>query len=221
MYETLMNLPLFRGANQDQMSSFIEKTHLEFKIFNTGDTIAKTGERCRTLKSLISGRAALRHSLFKGRLILTDEREAPDFIAPERLFGLENAYRFEAWAVTRCGTVEISKSQYLDLLRKNPVFLLNYLNHLCREAQTGLDVLKYPYVGTTKAFLILILQLLTSKQSQNIVIESPASPIKDFFRSTGCADCDIERMEDEKFVFLEAPHKLHILNRSQIVDLPD
>lgn len=59
MFETLMSLPLFKGASHEQISLFVEKTHLSFKNYNPGENIASASSLlvttgaiwCKTLKS--------------------------------------------------------------------------------------------------------------------------------------------------------------------------
>ena len=50
MYETIMNLPLLKGVSKELVSSFLEKTHVQFVNFNDGEKLIEEGETCSYIK---------------------------------------------------------------------------------------------------------------------------------------------------------------------------
>ena len=55
MYETLMNIPLFKGVSHDQISSFVEKTPLHFHTFNDGELVMGRNDLCSNVVCLLTG----------------------------------------------------------------------------------------------------------------------------------------------------------------------
>ena len=55
MYETIMDLPLFKGVSKDLVSSFLEKTQLRFTNYIQGDCIVGEGQSFSSIGFIIKG----------------------------------------------------------------------------------------------------------------------------------------------------------------------
>lgn len=183
MYEALMNLPLFRGASLELMSDFVGKTHLDFRTYNVGETVVAPGDNCSTLRCLLSGSVRMVHPLFGGSILIKEIAGPGRFFGVERLFGMDNNIPFGVEAVTRCGTMEVSKAQYLDLLRSDSVYLINLLNYLSRTSQKFEDVFIQSKASSLKSLLGVYIELTTNWQSSEVSVESTSGSLLSFMRS--------------------------------------
>ncbi len=181
MFETLMSLPLFKGASEEQISAFVEKTHLSFKSFNPGEKIALCNDTCRTLWCLISGEMEVSHPLFSGKLIVRERVGSGRFIGVEHLFGLDNRLGLSAMALSRCGTMEIQKQQYMSLLQNNQIFLMNIMNYLARSSQKCYNLISAADVTSLVSLLARIVDVTTTNESTFVSMESAGVPLFDFF----------------------------------------
>lgn len=142
MYETIMNLPLFKGLSHEQVSSFLEKTHFKFSKYSDREKIVSAGERVEEMKCVISGQIRLCHIIGdKDLLRLTELRRNHEVIGADRLFGMDTTYGADICAVGNVSTMEFSKDQYQNLLNAGSIYLLNYLNSLSYGAQIRFNIL--------------------------------------------------------------------------------
>lgn len=135
MYETIQGLPLFKGTTADQISSFLEKTNVEFINFRPGDVLAEEGNQCRDLRFVITGRVRSYMSLSGGRASLVYVSGYGTVLSPCCLFGLHTHYPVRVESLDEGSYMLIRKDQYLELLQTGSIYLLNYLNYLGFHAQ--------------------------------------------------------------------------------------
>lgn len=135
MYETIQGLPLFKGTTTDQISSFLEKTNVEFVNFRPGHVLAEAGKQCADLRFVISGRVRSCMSLSGGRASLVYVSGYGTVLSPCCLFGLHTHYPVSVESVDEGSYMLIRKDQYLELLQTDTIYLLNYLNYLGFHAQ--------------------------------------------------------------------------------------
>lgn len=135
MYETIQGLPLFKGTTTDQISSFLEKTNVEFVNFRPGHVLAEAGKQCTDLRFVISGRVRSCMSLSGGRASLVYVSGYGTVLSPCCLFGLHTHYPVSVESVDEGSYMLIRKDQYLELLQTDTIYLLNYLNYLGFHAQ--------------------------------------------------------------------------------------
>lgn len=141
MYEILQGLPLFKGTSIDQISSFLEKTHVEFRNHHPGDVIAREGEQCGYIKYVISGAVRKTTRVCDG-LALTEEILGPgSVLMPTHLFGLITSYPAHVESIEEGSLMLIRKDQYFELLNSDPIFVLNFVNYLSYHAQMRLKSL--------------------------------------------------------------------------------
>lgn len=219
MYETLMGLPLFSGANCEIITSFIEKSHLEFNIYNPGEEAVAYRSRCRTLKCLLSGLMEISYPLCHGEIVVREVAVPGRFLGFERLFGLENRYPFSARAVNRCGTLDITKAQYLNLLKQSEICMMNCLNYLSRKAQLSSDTGVGSSPASLGTFLAQITSSTTARNSLSVTVETPGGSLGDFFRHLAP---DYERelaiLADNGAIKCIDEKKLEISDRELLID---
>ena len=181
MYETLMSLPLLKGASHNQISAFLEKTHLSFQTYEPTQTIVAMGEECSSIKVLLSGTAMASHPLLNGQLTVTETLQSGAVIGAHRLYGRDTDYNFSVSARTQCGCMEFSKSQYFALLQSSQIFLMNYLNLLSLRGQKGEQALQLQNPETLLRMLSYIIDMTTDPSSRGIAFESRDTTIDRLF----------------------------------------
>lgn len=220
MYETLMELPLFKGASLEQISTLIEKYHLEFNTYDANSTIVASGSSCRTLKCILSGEVNIVHPVFAGKLLVNETAGRGRYIGFERLFGLDNKFKYSVRALTRCGTLDLSKSQYMQLLQSDQIYLFNALNYLSRSAQRNEDAIINADIISLISTLAFIIDVTTVKSSRNIYIESVGRSIIDVFGdiSEKAAD-EINQLVERGIISLSSPNTMKILDRDGLLNI--
>ena len=138
IFDTLLDLPLFKGVSRETMERIVGKFRLDFKKYSPNDTIIKKGKTCRTITFLISGTVECRTELPDG-LIMTQEISDKTVFFPDFLFGKSTEAPSTIKAVDNVSTFEISKAEYIGILSTDPVFQFNYFNLLSRRAQAAYE----------------------------------------------------------------------------------
>ena len=134
IFETLLTLPIFRGASRAAMEYAVGRFKFEFKKYAKDEVIAHQSESCQSMIFIISGHVKAETTTQKG--IKVEQLLGPSTaLAPEFLFGLVTAYPAKYTALEAVNTLEISKKEFLDILESDTVFKFNYLNMLARRAQ--------------------------------------------------------------------------------------
>ncbi len=172
MYETIMNLPLFKGVSNEQVSAFLEKTHLKFTKYSAGETIASRNEPVKGIKCIISGDASAKYNFADGsNLFLTETISGGHIIGADRLFGMDTTYNSDVTALNQVSVMEFNKEQYLNLLNSAPIYLLNYLNYLSYRAQKNSDITIYCPMGELGSILKCLIEIFTSRRAKAISFE--------------------------------------------------
>ncbi len=135
MYETIMDLPLFKGTGRDDVSAFLEKTNVQFQNYDTARVIASPGDPVKDVKFIISGRVTLSHISGSGLIEVQETLRRGHIIGAEYLYGLETCYPYRARVAGSASIMQFSKERYFSLLQTHPVYMLNYMNYLSVRAQ--------------------------------------------------------------------------------------
>lgn len=214
MFEILMGLPLFHGASREQITTFVEKAQLDFSSYEPGDEIVRTDSRCRTLKCLISGDCEIQHHLFSDNMVLREVSGRGRFLSAGHLFGLNNKFNFSVQALTRCGTLDISKSQYFEMLQRNSIFLLNYLNFLSLGVQRFEDLFLNTDIENLYSILKYIIEACTTRESRRISIETVNSSLSEFFSSRFKASFDqLKKLDTLNIIRIIDEHRIDVPDR--------
>ena len=172
MYETIMDLPLFKGLGTDHISSFLEKTSIEFHRYSAGDVIVEGGEAVKTLRFLISGRIRCSFPLLHGRITISSEFEGREAIGVTRLFGMHPHHNATIFAVGNVGIMEFSKDKYTRLLRSDSIYLMNFANLLSLSVQKTSEIFPaFTSLDLARLFAEWVV-LFTLRKSENICISS-------------------------------------------------
>lgn len=174
MYEIILNLPLFSGLSENQLSNFLEKTPIAFSQFEAGDVISKKGEIVNTLKCLIGGSVKKSYILSPSKLEIVETIKAPAILYAERLFGMDRTADSNLVCEDKTSVMEISKEQYLKLLQSDHIYLINYLNYLSVRAQSVRDINSYFINRSLKNYLDNLINSYVSRNASSLEIKYDA-----------------------------------------------
>lgn len=136
MFDTLLQLPLFQGLAQEDLTCILGKVKLHFTKYKAGEVILKTGTTCDRFMFILKGEVASTTSSSDASYIFTEYLQAPLLIEPQSMFGMNTAYVSTYVAHDEVHTVSISKAFVLNELFKYEIFRLNYMNVISNRAQS-------------------------------------------------------------------------------------
>ena len=135
MYESLLCLPYFQGMSKDDITAILGKVTVEFKRYGEGETIFRRGDSCDQLVILTQGRISSTATAPDETFTITEKLHAPIAIEPYSLFGYETNFKKEYTACEKCTLLTIDKQHIFGELSNHNVFIMNFLNIICRRAQ--------------------------------------------------------------------------------------
>lgn len=135
MYETLMDLPLFKGIGEEQLSQLLEKTSMEFLKFRPGEIINERGGRVKGIDFILNGKVKVTYSLQNYDISIEEEMGKGRLLGAMNLFGMETTYHYGSEALDSVSIMRLEKSQYMNILKSDGIYILNFVNYLSAHAQ--------------------------------------------------------------------------------------
>lgn len=170
MYEILMGLPLFNGVSRDCISQIIEKYRFHFLKYLPGEQIIAAGDTCTHIKFIISGSVRSKIENADGRFKVSQTLTAPEVIAPEFLFGKATQYPCTVTAIDAVGVLQISKAEYMEILKSDKIFMFNLLNILSMNAQKSIEGVLAMTTGSLEERIAFWIIALTQIGGTDIVL---------------------------------------------------
>lgn len=170
MYEILLGLPLFKGVSYDRISEIVGSTKFHFLKYGPNERIATAGETCTHIKLIVSGSVCMTIANSDGRFRIEQHLSAPEVIAPDFLFGRATRYPGDVTSDETTGILQISKSDYVEILHADRVFLFNFLNLLSRNAQKSIDGILAVTTGSLEQRIAFWIIATTQHSSTGIVL---------------------------------------------------
>lgn len=169
-YEMLMGLTLFNGVTPEKMMSIVGNTKFHFLKYEPGETFIRPADPCTHLKFVISGQVRSSIANQDGRFTVSQTLAAPAVIAPEYIFGPSTFFPCEVTAIDRVGVLQIEKTDYLNILQSDPIFLFNLLNLLANRAQKTVDGVLAVATGSLEERIAFWVVALTQREGKDIVM---------------------------------------------------
>lgn len=219
MYETIMNLPLFKGLSHEQISSFLEKTNIRFTKFRAGETIAARSETVDTIKCIISGKVEITHRLGdEDSISVIETIGAENVIGADRLFGMNTVYGADIKAMADTSIMEFGKEQFFNLLTSGPIYLINYVNYLSFKAQKLDETFSGYPDSSVEAILARIVYTCTSRNAGDIRIKFNPSQLANFTRrDTSALKSRLLSLQDDNIITLQQDCII-INDRDRLID---
>lgn len=172
IFDIFLQLPVFQGMSSEQLTAVLEKTPFEFKKYREGDIIVEHGDMCNHLIFVLNGTVQKRIPAFDGRIVISEEFQAPHTLPFYYLFGAQPTSPSRLVARGDVGIMELDKHYFLLLLRENEIPLVNALNMLSTHAQK--QHLAMDFIGKDDGLDRLSSWLLayTDRHGQNIRIQA-------------------------------------------------
>jgi CRP-like cAMP-binding protein len=203
-YLLLIEAPIFKGLNEDEIRSVLTLIKFHEKKFKSGAMIAQSGEPVSSLMVVISGTVKGEMIDYAGRVIKIEDIPAPHALAPAFMFGPGNVFPVNVIAVTNCELLVIEKKDFLKLLMKNDLILLNFLNMISGRSQFLSEKIKFLNFRTIKGKLAQYLLQRVGARSDVVRLDRTQNDLADFF---GVARPSVARalgeMEREKLITAE------------------
>lgn len=170
MFEILMGLPLFNGVSAERISQIVGNAKFHFLKYQPGETIISKGENCAHIKFVLSGKVKLTITNRDEKFRLSQVLSAPDVIFPEFLYGKITEYPCDVIAEDITGILQISKNDYIQILKTDEIFLFNILNYLSSNAQKSVDGVLSISSGALEERIAFWIVALTQSNSEDIIL---------------------------------------------------
>ncbi len=213
MNEKLMMLPIFKGIAEDALLQFLEKTHLNFKNYESGEVLISEGDECESLICILNGEVEESFHLSNDNITLTATYGIGRIIGLDRLFGMDTRYSHSVRAVSTCGIMEFSKAQFMQMVQNNQMCMLNFLNSLSYQCQCREKAFKDFSGFILEGQIARLLLLFTDKKCRDICIkvdsgeEQPRSRLR-----------AIQKLVDAGLITISADERIKIISRSDFLD---
>jgi CRP/FNR family transcriptional regulator, dissimilatory nitrate respiration regulator len=196
-------------------------TDVPYRIrkFRSGNLISQSGEQVNSLVIVTSGIVKGEMVDDAGRVIKIEDIPAPGALATAFIFGNRNRFPVNVIAISDGELLLIEKQEFLKLLMRNDVILVNYLNMISNRSQFLSEKIKFLNFKTIKGKLAHFILQKAENQQNSINLDMTQTDLADYF---GVARPSVSRalgeMEDEGLI--EASGKtIKILDKSGLSGL--
>ncbi len=141
MFERLLQLPLFQGLTQQEISDAMSHVRLDFANYHRGDEVVMQDDVCRTLVYIISGEMMAEYRDPKGRFVLTEHLPNLKVIEPYNMFGMHQKFSRTYIFSTDGTTLTIDKQMLLKHLMANNIIKINFMNITSNKYQQTLHLM--------------------------------------------------------------------------------
>lgn len=208
-----MQLPVFQGISEDQLTEIIEKIPFSFSQYEPGQMIVQQGEACSDLTFVLSGTIRMLTPTFGHRVQILQEFEGPYTMPFYNLFGPETSHHDTVSAVTRVGIMQLDKSNFLRVLQQNPILLINVMNMLCTNAQKQHKAMDFSGESDPVLRLTSWMLAFTERMGMNVVLDAELSDWCDLLQTDEASfwRC-VATLEGQRIVEVDG-RKLKLLDR--------
>lgn len=197
IYDSLLQLPLFKGLTIESFNEIIEKYRFEFLSYNKDSVIINAGEECNCFKFVISG--SVRSELIndKVKIKIYETISAPNDIISNYAVG-NNIFPISVVATDdNTGILAIDKQDFLSIMQEHRVVMLNYLILLSRKSQIPFEAYNQIATDNIRAKFALWILYFTNYNSTDIVIKAKFRDLYLFFGAQrGAFNSVLEEMKE-------------------------
>lgn len=218
-YSILLNAPLFRGLTTGDIEEILSVVPHRIKKFQAASLISQSGEPVNSLIVVISGVVKGEMIDYAGRVIKIEDIPAPGALASAFMFGNRNKFPVNVIAVSDGELLLIEKPDFLKLLMRNSIILINFLDMISNRSQFLSEKIKFLNFKTIKGKLAHYILQKAGKERTSVMLDMTQHDLADFF---GVARPSVGRAlgELEEEGFIEAKGKnIKIINKEGLADL--
>lgn len=197
IYDSLLQIPLFKGLSIENFNEIIEKYKFEFLSYNKDSVIIKAGEECNCFKFVISGSVRSEHINEKVKIKLYETISAPNDIISNYALG-NNTYPVSVFASDdNTGILVVDKQDFLSIMQEHRVVMLNYLILLSRKGQIPFEAYNKIATDNIRAKFALWVLYFTNYNSSDIMIKAKFRDLYLFFGAQrGAFNSVLEEMRE-------------------------
>ena len=170
MYETIMELPLFKGIGEEQLNQMLEKTKIGFLKYDDGAIIAQVGDPVRAIDFVLSGRVRNTYKLLNLPIEIDEIIGKGAMIGATRIYGLDTEYCATSTALGRVSVMNVEKKQYMNILQSDKIYILNFVNYLSAAAQKGQKLMIQQKENSIRNTLLNLVLSVASRAAETVVI---------------------------------------------------
>jgi CRP/FNR family transcriptional regulator, dissimilatory nitrate respiration regulator len=218
-YDKLSKSPLFSGMATDSIEAILASVSHRVRKFSAGSLISQSGEPVSSFMMVTEGTVKGEMVDDAGRVIKIEDIPAPGALATAFIFGSRNRFPVNVVAITDVGILLIDKPDFLKLLMKNDIILVNFLNMISNRSQFLSEKIKFLNFKTIRGKLAHFILQRAGKDKAAIMIEMTQSDLADFF---GVARPSVSRalgeLQQEGYIEVSGKN-IRILNRNGLSEL--
>lgn len=220
MYKKLVNCPLFKGLNEDEIKALLEICIHQLKKYKKDDVIAISNEKIISQLSVIEGSVRGEMIDYSGKIIKIEDIEAPRPLAPAFLFGKNNKYPVNIVANKDVVILSFPKSSFVKLLQHEEKVLHNYLDIISNRAQFLSSKIKLLSFQTIKGKMAqYILQIMKKTNNSEIVLPKSQSQLAEMFGVTRPSLGRAIREMDSEGIVKATGKQIVILDKQKLLSL--
>jgi CRP-like cAMP-binding protein len=218
-YSLLSKAPMFKGMTPDEVKTILSAVPFRVKKFQSGLMISQSGEPVNALIVVISGVVKGEMVDYEGRVIKIEDIPAPGALASAFMFGSRSRFPVNVVAVSDGELLLIEKPDFLKLLMKSDILLVNFLEMISNRTHFLSEKIKFLNFKTIKGKLANYILEKAGKESVLVTLGMTQNELADFF---GVARPSVARAlgDLEKEGYIEAKGKIiRIINKIGLADL--
>jgi CRP-like cAMP-binding protein len=218
-YSLLSNAPLFKGMTPDDVEIILATVPFRVKKFQSGSMISQSGEPVNALIVVISGVVKGEMTDYAGRVIKIEDIPAPGALASAFIFGNRNKFPVNVIAVSDGELLLIEKPDFLKLLMKYDLLLVNFLDMISNRSQFLSEKIKFLNFKTIKGKLANYILQKAGKDGMSVTLEMTQNDLAEFF---GVARPSVARalgdLEEEGYIDAKGKN-INIIDKERLAEL--
>jgi CRP/FNR family transcriptional regulator, dissimilatory nitrate respiration regulator len=218
-YSLLSKTALFKGVISDEIETILSSVPYRIKKFQAGSMISQNGEQVSSLIMVINGIVKGEMVDYSGRVIKIEDIPAPRAIASAFMFGNRNRFPVNVIAVSDVELLFIEKKDFLGLLRRYDLLLVNFLDMISNRSQFLSEKIKFLNFKTIRGKLAHFILQKSRKEGNSVSLGMTQNELSDFF---GVARPSLARTigDLEKEGYIEAKGKnIKLIDKEGLADL--
>lgn len=181
IYDTLLQIPTFQGLARNRFNEILGNTRFHFLKYLPGEQLIFENEPCNDIKFLISGSVRSENlSNFK-KVRITETIAAPNVLIGNHLFGSMPYSPVSMYAIEDAGIMQLNKQSFIDLLQKDRIILLNYINMISHKTHSSIGAFRNISSNSIKERLCYFVLTYTQYKSSGIRITCKHRDLYSFF----------------------------------------
>ena len=173
---------LFKNLYPNEIGEIIREIHHQVKQLEKGEILAVEGEELHHLMIIVKGSVVGEMMDFEGNIIRVEKLRAPETVATAFLFGESGKLPVTITATEESKFLLIKKNDLLELFRKNPVVLKNFLSIISDRAQFMSRRIKLLSLTTIKGKIsTYLLDLVKKNRSLDLILPHSQQELAEIF----------------------------------------